>query len=394
MWWRGRGRYRGSSVWLFEPTLGLVARGTSRGGFEWWGPHDSTARRARVLFVAAAVIVALYLGSPLVLAALVVRVAEIGPWRGIASFEGRLGPVGLVGAAALLLAASASIIASVAWRGVPRTTLRLAGARTPTQEETQRVIDHLEGASLVNGISQPRCWVIDDSVPNALAFGNPAAGNVCITTGALELPRDELSALCMFQATALASRSFAYATSAVDLVLVAEWGTRVLWTTAVAGLLSALVGVSIEAGAGYTIGIVLVVLATRPVLGIANRALPRLLANTAELVDLDTVRHSAQPSALAHLLLRLLEDGRRTASAWQLTHRWFEADIIQRPHRAGRLGEFLVAIAPATIGIPPVLRHHVRSEGRSLLERAAIAVNLADGDDKLRRRLERAQDSH
>ena len=362
-------------------------------GFSWWDRHDASARRARMLFCGVAVILAMYVYAPLMIVAAVIRAAEVGPWRGVATIANRVGVLGLAAGAVALVAASAAAIVLVAWRGFPSATARRAGGRRPESVAEQRVAQFLEGGALVNGIAAPRYWVIDDPVPNALAFGRPRAGHVGVTTGALELSDRELEALCMFEVTALAMPSFAYATSAIDLVLVAEWCARVLWMTAVLGLWSALFGVPIEVAAGYTVGIAVIVMATRPILVVANRALPRLLAATAELIDLDTVNHSAQPSALAHLLLRLLEDRGRTASSWRLTHLWFEPDVVERANPAGGIVAFLVSIAPASIGTPRVIRRHESAFRRSLLERATRAVNLADGDHKLRRRLERVEQS-
>lgn len=195
-------------------------------GFAWWGPHDESARRARLWFIAVAFILAMYVYAPLTIIAAVIRIAEVGPWRGVATIGNRIGTFGLVAGAVALMAASTAAIALAAWRGFRRATARRADARWPESEAERRVARILEGAALVNGIATPRCWIIDDPAPNALAFGRPGAGHVGITTGAFKLSDRELETLCMFEVTSLANRAYAYATSAIDVALVAEWCAR------------------------------------------------------------------------------------------------------------------------------------------------------------------------
>src|SRR5206468_881565 len=116
---------------------------------------------------------------------------------------------------------------------------------------------------LARGMSTPQTWVIDDDSPNALILGRGRSGHLCVTSAALGLPDDELAALCAYELTALSCLPFADATAAIEMVLLAEWWTRVLWGTALLGLFSLVIGVPPAAGAGYALTIAITVAITR-----------------------------------------------------------------------------------------------------------------------------------
>ena len=364
-----------------------MGSGEVPGEFAWWRPHDRASRRARILFVLAAGVLAAYLAAGAVILVVCLRAAEVGPWRQIESAADRLGPAGLTILAIAVHALVATAIAGLGWMGLSRTTRRLAGARPPVIDEGIHARAALETFALARGIPAPRVWIIDDHAPNSLVFGRPRSGNVCPTTGALHLPRDELDALCANNVTALTSRTFAFATAAADLLLFAEWSTALVWGTAALVLLSSLVGLPPEVAAASVLGIMLLVAATWPILAVADRELPHLLDDAAALVDLETVRISARPSSLAHLLLHLVEDTRRVASRWEIVHLWFERDVVEI---CGRAGDRTIALGPISIDRPHLAQRCGRAAGRGLIERAEIAVELANGDRELRERLERA----
>jgi hypothetical protein len=336
-------------------------------------------------------VVATYLAGLALVVAVTLRAMDVGPWDLIDTWADDLGPVGIV-----LIVLGAVVVASLAitlvgWRGLPRTTLRLAGARAPRDGEAQPVEEALATCSLAYGLPVPALWVVDDPAPNGMAFGRPHAPNVCLTTAALRLPRDELHALCMFHVTALASRTFAYATSAADLVLLGEWCTRLLWFAAPLVILSTFVGMPVDVAAAFVVGIVALVAVTRPLLAVADRGLAQLIDDAGELVDLETVRHSAEPAALAHLLLDLVEDDGQTQSRWELVHLWFERDVIEMVDGRGGVSRALGAISPWDIGVPAFVERCRYTSRRGLIERATTAVNLANGDTKLRARLAHAR---
>jgi hypothetical protein len=287
----------------------------------------------------------------------------------------------------ILLAAVAVAILSIGWRGLPRATVRMSHARVPTPDEGRGVRAMVAAFALAYGMPAPYVWIVDDPAPNALAFGRPASGHVCVTSGALGLDRDDLDALCMFEVTALASRAYAYATSAADLVLLGEWCTRLLWSAAAVVALSTVVGVPLDIAAGYFVSTLVVVAVTRPLLMVADRGLVSLIDDTSELVDLETIRQSARPELLACLLLDLLDDQRQARSRPEIAHLWFERDLMRRNDAKG-LARLIGESAFTDLGISAFGARGTGRARRGLLERASAAVDFADGDAELRARLD------
>jgi hypothetical protein len=347
------------------------------GEFAWAVPHDRALRRARALFVFAVGIIALYVVVPLLTLTLILHLAEVRPRHGILSVVDRGNPlvVAAVMVAAFLLVSG--VVAAVAWRGVRSVVLGATGARRPTADEARIAAAGVEPFALARGLIPPTTWVIDDRAPNALAFGSPAAGHVCFTTGALKLPHDEFAALCAFELTALSSRPFAYCTAAIDVALLAEWCARILWTTAAFGFLSPLVGVPPEAAAVFVLCIAALIGITRLALVVADRALPRLLDDVAELVDLEAVRLTARPAPFARLIARLLADEHQVKSRWQVSHLWFERDSVELS-RTGPRSFLRLRIGDDSL-TPALARRFERSDPRGLQARARRAWDQANG---------------
>jgi len=72
--------------------------------------------------------------------------------------------------------------------------LAISRARPVTKEEYPYLYNVVEGLSIAAGIPVPRCYVIEDTAPNAFATGrDPKNSVICVTTGILEkLNRVEL----------------------------------------------------------------------------------------------------------------------------------------------------------------------------------------------------------
>ena len=72
--------------------------------------------------------------------------------------------------------------------------LAISRARPVTKEEYPYLYNVVEGLAIAAGIPAPRCYVIDDTAPNAFAAGRkPETAVICVTTGILEkLNRVEL----------------------------------------------------------------------------------------------------------------------------------------------------------------------------------------------------------
>jgi heat shock protein HtpX len=72
--------------------------------------------------------------------------------------------------------------------------LAISRARPATKEEFPYLYNVVEGLAIAAGIPAPRCYVIEDTAPNAFATGrNPEHAVICVTTGILQkLNRVEL----------------------------------------------------------------------------------------------------------------------------------------------------------------------------------------------------------
>jgi hypothetical protein len=305
----------------------------------------------------------------------------VRPTTGILSAVDRLNAwlvAGLMMAVFLLVA---GVVAVIAWRGVRRVVLGATKARQPTVDEARIVAAGVEPFALARGLEPPTIWMIDDRAPNALAFGSPSAAHVCFTTGALHLPRDEFAALCAFELTGLTSRPFAYCTAAIDVVLFAEWCARILWATAVLGFLTPVIGVPPEAAAVFVLCLAALIGVTRLVLFFADRALPRLLDDVAQLVDLEAVRLTALPAPFARLIARLLADEHCVTSRWSVAHLWFERDSVELSNASRPKGaKWLPRPVSADSALTPALAlRFEQSDGRGLRARARRARDQADG---------------
>ena len=335
------------------------------GAFEWWAPHGRALRRARALFLFGALIAALYVIAPF---AMVVALVGDGSRRVV--------EVVVVGIA--ILFAVTGVVALVAWRGVPRAVLRFAHARPPEPDEVRGASRALESVALARGLARPAVWVVDDDAPNAFVIGRPGRAHVGFTRGALQLPADELEALCAFALAALASRTFALCTAAIDVVLVAEMCTRALWALGALIILSAIAGVPGALIAVVMLSLTALVLVTRLALVLADRALPRLLDDANGLVDLEAIGSTEHPQAYARLLQRVRTDGVRVASNWTIAHLWFDRDecelepVLPLPRRLRAL-----VPVPWEIDAPVLAQRCERSSGASMRARRARVNRLA-----------------
>ena len=358
-------------------------------GFAWLAPHDAARRDAGVLFGVALAVLGFYSFGVFALVVLVAEASAAGTADRLASFD--IGTVVAVGAIGIACVTAAALFTLAAWRGARNRRARDVGTRRPTAAEAAHVRRALAEATEPYGTEPPRFAIHDDAAPNGASWVSPAGATVCLTTGALELPAAELNALCRQLVTGLASPARNRAVDAVDLVLIAERWAQFVWTIGIGAFVLAVVATNRTVAAGVLVGVVVLVLVTRPAILLATRALPGLFNRIDELIDLETTRRSADPEPLAHLLVHLLEDDRQVRTSWRVVHLWFERDAVEAvPARGGdRVGN-----GPLYLGTPgagtPIQRVWARTARATLAGRARVAVNLASGDRKLRTRLDRA----
>jgi heat shock protein HtpX len=99
------------------------------------------------------------------------------------------------GKGGLVLAVVVSMtMAVVGYYASDKIVLTISRARPATKDEFPYLYNVVEGLAIAAGLPAPRCYVIDDTAPNAFAAGRkPETAVICVTTGILEkLNRVEL----------------------------------------------------------------------------------------------------------------------------------------------------------------------------------------------------------
>jgi len=84
--------------------------------------------------------------------------------------------------------------AAIGYYQSDKIVLGISKARPVTKDEFPYLYNVVEGLALAAGLPAPKCYVIDDTAPNAFAAGRkPETAVICVTTGILEkLNRVEL----------------------------------------------------------------------------------------------------------------------------------------------------------------------------------------------------------
>jgi heat shock protein HtpX len=92
------------------------------------------------------------------------------------------------GKGGLVLAVIVSMaMAAAGYYSSDKIVLAISKARPATKEEYPYLYNVVEGLAIAAGVPAPRCYVIDDTSPNAFATGrNPQNAVICVTKGLLE----------------------------------------------------------------------------------------------------------------------------------------------------------------------------------------------------------------
>jgi heat shock protein HtpX len=92
------------------------------------------------------------------------------------------------GKGGLVLAVIVSLaMAAGSYYSSDKIVLAISQARPVTKEEYPYLYNVVEGLAIAAGLPTPRCYVIDDTAPNAFATGRkPKNSVICVTTGLLE----------------------------------------------------------------------------------------------------------------------------------------------------------------------------------------------------------------
>ncbi len=113
--------------------------------------------------------------------------------------------------------------------------LTMSKARPVTKEEYPYLYNVVEGLTIAAGLPQPRCYVIDDTAPNAFATGrNPENSVIVVTTGLLDkLNRVELEGVIAHEMSHIKNYDVRLQTLTVVMVgvvaLLSDWMRRSFW---------------------------------------------------------------------------------------------------------------------------------------------------------------------
>jgi heat shock protein HtpX len=116
-----------------------------------------------------------------------------------------------------------------------KVVLAMSKARPVTKEEYPYLYNVVEGLSIAAGLPTPRCYVIDDTAPNAFATGrNPQNSVIVVTTGLLEkMNRLELEGVIAHEMSHIKNYDVRLQTLVVVMVgivaLLSDWMRRTFW---------------------------------------------------------------------------------------------------------------------------------------------------------------------
>jgi len=146
----------------------------------------------------------------------------------------QLAGMGTSGLVLALIIASVSAFAS--YYASDKIVLAISRARPVTKEEFPHLYNVVEGLAIAAGIPAPRCYVIEDTAPNAFATGrNPKNSVICVTTGLLEkMNRVELEGVISHEMSHIKNYDVLVQTLTVVMVgviaLMSDWILRsFLW---------------------------------------------------------------------------------------------------------------------------------------------------------------------
>jgi len=124
---------------------------------------------------------------------------------------------------------------AMSWGGYfwsDKITLAMSKARPVEKSEFPYLYNVVEGLAIAAGLPAPRCYVIDDTAPNAFATGrNPKHAVICVTTGLLEkMNRAELEGVIAHEMSHIKNYDVLVQTLTVVMVgivaLMSDWMLR------------------------------------------------------------------------------------------------------------------------------------------------------------------------
>jgi heat shock protein HtpX len=152
----------------------------------------------------------------------------------LAAAFGELAGMGQAGIIAAVVIST--LLAAVSYYSSDKVVLAISKARPATKEEFPYLVNTVEGLAIAAGVPMPRCYVIDDTAPNAFATGrNPQNSVICVTTGLLgKMNRAELEGVIAHEMSHIKNLDIRLQTIVVVMVgiaaLLSDWMLRsVFW---------------------------------------------------------------------------------------------------------------------------------------------------------------------
>jgi heat shock protein HtpX len=140
------------------------------------------------------------------------------------------------GTEGLVLAAIIAVAMTIgSYYASDKIVLTMSKARPVKKEEYPHLYNVVEGLAIAAGVPRPRCYVIDDSAPNAFATGrNPQNSVIVVTMGLLDkLNRVELEGVVAHEMSHIKNYDVRLQTLTVVMVgvvaLLSDWMRRSFW---------------------------------------------------------------------------------------------------------------------------------------------------------------------
>jgi len=126
-------------------------------------------------------------------------------------------------------------MAAVGYYQSDKIVLAISRAKPVTKEEYPYLYNVVEGLAIAAGVPAPKCYVIDDTAPNAFATGRkPETAVICVTTGILaKLDRVELEGVIAHEMSHIKNYDVRLQTLVVVMAgvvaLLSDWMLRSFW---------------------------------------------------------------------------------------------------------------------------------------------------------------------
>jgi len=126
-------------------------------------------------------------------------------------------------------------MAAIGYYSSDKIVLGISRARPVTKEEYPYLYNVVEGLAIAAGVPAPKCYVIEDTAPNAFAAGRkPETAVICVTTGLLaKLDRAELEGVVAHEMSHIKNYDVRLQTVVVVMAgvvaLLSDWMLRSFW---------------------------------------------------------------------------------------------------------------------------------------------------------------------